>query len=75
VKRVPTGSQSALPMFERNGFTLDPSTCVPFQEDIGKGVLVYQRLPAPFRDEQWNFDLTPSAARRSRLDGSNAHLL
>lgn len=32
----------ALPMFERHGFTLDPSTCVPYRAGIGKGTLLYQ---------------------------------
>jgi hypothetical protein len=40
----------AMPMFESNGFTLDPSTCVPYHAGIGKGVLVYQWCRVSLRD-------------------------
>lgn len=42
---------SAVPIFERNGFTLDLSTCVPYQAGIGKGVLVYQWCRVSLRDK------------------------
>lgn len=42
--------EAAVPMFERNGFTLDPSTCVPHRAGIGKGVLVYQWCRVSLRD-------------------------
>ena len=34
--------EAAVPVFERNGFTLDPATCVPYRAGIGTGVVVYQ---------------------------------
>ncbi|KAG0162243.1 hypothetical protein DFQ30_002546 [Apophysomyces sp. BC1015] len=30
-----------VPMFERNGFALQPSTCVPYRAGIGDGILMY----------------------------------
>lgn len=34
--------EPAVSIFERNGFTLDPSTCVPDRAGIGKEALVYR---------------------------------
>jgi hypothetical protein len=31
-----------MPIFERNGFTLDLESCVPYRAGIGKGVVIYQ---------------------------------
>ena len=31
-----------VPIFERNGFTLDVESCVPYRAGIGKGVVIYQ---------------------------------
>ncbi|MGF6938203.1 hypothetical protein OKW41_007365 [Paraburkholderia sp. UCT70] len=42
--------ESAIPMFERNGFALDPASCVPYPAGIGKGVLVYQWCRVSLRD-------------------------
>jgi hypothetical protein len=35
-------AQAAVPIFARNGFRLDASTCVPYRAGIGTGVVVYQ---------------------------------
>lgn len=42
--------EPALPMFERNGFRLDSSSCVPYRSGIGKGVIVYQWCRVSLRD-------------------------
>ncbi|MCP3728242.1 hypothetical protein M3I53_34915 [Paraburkholderia sp. CNPSo 3272] len=45
-------AQAAVPVFERNGFTLDPSTCVPYRAGIGTGVVVYQWCSVSLRTGQ-----------------------
>ncbi|GAB7522601.1 hypothetical protein [Paraburkholderia sp. 2C] len=40
----------AVPMFERNGFILDPSTCTSYRSGIGEGVLIYQWCRVSLRD-------------------------
>jgi hypothetical protein len=40
----------AIPIFERNGFILDPSTCTSYRSGIGKGVLIYQWCRVSLRD-------------------------
>jgi hypothetical protein len=43
-------AESAVPMFERNGFTLDPSTCTAYRAGIGKGLVVYQWCRVSLRE-------------------------
>jgi hypothetical protein len=42
VKENRVDAQAAVPMFERNGFSLDKESCVPYRAGIGNGVDVYQ---------------------------------
>jgi hypothetical protein len=43
--------EPALPMFERNGFVLDPTSCKSYRSGIGQGVLMYQWCQVSLRDE------------------------
>lgn len=41
---------AAVPMFDRNGFTLHPAECTPYRAGIGDGVLVYQWCRVSIRE-------------------------
>jgi hypothetical protein len=55
IKDMPALNRAALapaiPMFERNGFILDPSSCTPYRAGIGKRVLAYQWCRVSLRGE------------------------